>query len=64
MRKLTKQEKKHIADSFEAEYNRLLNTGAISEKTTMHTVIRVALENMSDSYSIGNNGDYQNLRKF
>ena len=63
IKKMTAKEAANIQKDFMEEFNRLLSSGAVSDKTRVATLYRVALENMSERYKL-DIYDYQNLRKF
>lgn len=62
-KKMTFAEAALIQKNFKDEFNRLLESGAVSDQTTRQTIYKVALANLSDSYGL-QMGEYQNLRKF
>jgi len=55
-----------ISESFMAEVERLLNSGAIDDTTPLNMVFGVALENIADNYLRGDRktATYRNLIKF
>lgn len=65
---MIKERKQEIADRFEQECIRLLNSGAIDkEDHSRGTLFGVAIENISEDYLRGYNrktADYKNLKRF
>ena len=64
IKRMTAKEAEAVKQDFIKEFNRLLDSGAVSDETRINTLYKVALENLSDNYGLGNVEDYANIRKF
>ena len=64
---MIQERKQELAEAFEAECNRLLNSGALDKESHSRGLLfGVAVENISDNYLRGErkNKDYKNLKCF